>query len=205
MATEQQPEGLDPTLPDNLDQDGLDRAGAARRRFAKAGLGASGVLMTLASQPGMATELVCRAPSGYLSGKLTSQKIDNLVCVGRSPGYWKNCASSSWPANCTKATRFKDIFYCGGGYTKVPYASKFLLNTTTCGLLLDPQTWDVNKVANHIIAAYLNARTGKTSFLTADQVRAIWKEYWMTGVYKVNATVTWNGAQLVDYLTRTQG
>lgn len=204
MATEQQPEGLDPTLPDNLDQDGLDRAGAARRRFAKAGLGASGVLMTLASQPGMATELVCRAPSGYLSGKLTSQKIDNLVCVGRSPGYWKNCSSSNWPANCTKATKFKDIFYCSGA-GRIPNYGKFQLNSTTCGLLLDPQQWDANKVANHIVAAYLNARMNKTSFLLPEQVRAIWKEYWMTGVYKVNATVTWNGAQLVDYLTRTQG
>lgn len=40
----------------------LDARGRARRRFTRAGLGATGVLMTLASQPGMAADVCTREP-----------------------------------------------------------------------------------------------------------------------------------------------
>lgn len=67
----------------------LSAHGTARRRFTRAGAAASGVLLTLHSQPGMALD-ICSTPSGYQSGLVSARPNDPGTCAGRSPGYWKN-------------------------------------------------------------------------------------------------------------------
>jgi hypothetical protein len=177
---------------------GMSAKGAARRRFAKAGAGASaGAILTLASQPAMAT-LVCTSPSGFLSGNL-SKHNGSLACDGCSPGYWKTHHSAWRGAGTNGSSKF---------YLTFPTTSRCqALNTYTCFDIVDPTKVkngdDPNNVAMHIMATLLNVRSGKIGFLTENQVKGIWNSFAATGTYKPTAGVTWNGAQIVNYLTST--
>jgi hypothetical protein len=178
---------------------GISAQGAARRRFARAGLGASGVIMTLVSQPGMATN-VCRPPSGFLSGTWASNHPTN-TCFGRSPGYWKT-HHDQWKSLCrTDGTAlFRTLFSCSGRASALqPYKLFDIVDPTkvTNGA-------DQNNVAMHIVAALLNARSNKVSVLPEDRVREIWSEYAGSGYYTPSAGAKkWNGAEIVTYLKST--
>lgn len=176
---------------------GITAKGAQRRRFAKAGAGASaGVLLTLASQPAMAT--VCTSPSGTMSGN-TSRKTAAVACSGRSPGYWKTHHYAWGGAYTNGDALFKLTFYCGGHCSP--------LTKYTCYNIVDPTKVangdDRDNVAMHIMATLLNVRSKKIGFLTENQVLAIWYSYAQNGTYKPTASTTWNGAQIVAYLKST--
>ena len=168
----------------------LTPKGASRRRIA--GLGLSGVVMTVASTNAMAG-LVCKSPSGALSGNLNSQAPGNVVCEGRSPGYWKNHA---WPSEVKKNHMFTQYFFpCSGP-----------LSNCTCKDVLSKQAADKHNVAMHIMATYLNVCSGKISFLTRQAVKDMWSEYAMYGSFTpAEGASPWSGQDLVDYLSSTQG
>jgi hypothetical protein len=176
----------------------MSAKGAARRRFAKAGAGASaGAILTLASQPAMAT-LVCTSPSGFMSGNL-SRHNDSLACAGVSPGYWKNHHDAWRAAGTNGLSKFHLTF---------PTTSRCVqLNVYSCFDIVDPDKVkngdDPNNVAMHIMATLLNVRSGRIGFLTVNQVMAIWNSFAASGTYKPTAGVTWNGTQIVNYLTST--
>jgi hypothetical protein len=198
VANLEQPEGKGQLPVDNDIPAGMSAKGAARRRFARAGAGASaGAILTLASQPAMAT-LVCTSPSGALSGNL-SRHNQAAACNGLSPGYWKN-HHSGWKGAYTNGTsKF---------YLTFPTTSRCSqLNAYSCFDIVDPTKvtngHDRDNVAMHIMATLLNVRSKRIGFLTENQVMAIWNSYAGTGAYKPTATVTWGGAQIVAYLTST--
>jgi hypothetical protein len=167
---------------------GLSPAGASRRRLA-----ASGVLMTLASQSAMA-QMVCKSPSAALSGNLASRSPAEVVCLGRSPGFWKN-HTSEWVGVQT-GDRFGDYFFTGGavGFSEV-----------SCLDILSHQDYDVGNVAMHLMATYLNVSSGRITFLTQEAVLTMWREFATTGVYVPAAGAEpWTGDQLVQYLSSTQ-
>jgi hypothetical protein len=176
----------------------MSAKGAARRRFAKAGAGASaGAIMTLASQPAMAT-MVCTSPSGACSGNL-SKHNQSVACSGVSPGYWKT-HHYAWQGAYTNGTSK----YC----LTFPTTSRCAqLNPYTCFDIVDPikvtNGADPDNVAMHIMATLLNVRSRRIGFLTENQVMAIWNSYAATGTYKPTSTVTWNGYQIVNYLKST--
>ncbi|MES2758048.1 MAG: hypothetical protein V4693_11800 [Pseudomonadota bacterium] len=177
---------------------GMTAKGAGRRRFARAGAGASaGVLLTLASQPAMA--VVCTSPSGTVSGN-SSRKTGLHQCVGRSPGYWKT-HHDEWRrlASTNGDALFRLTFYCGG--------KAYPLTKYSCFDVVDPDKVtngdDPDNVAMHIMATLLNVRSGKITFLTTNQVLAIWYSYATKGTYTPTVGVTWGGAKIVDYLTST--
>jgi hypothetical protein len=166
----------------------LSPQGASRRRLA--GLGVSGVVMTVASNHAMAG-LVCKSPSGALSGDLNSQR-PNVVCNGVSPGYWKN-HPNAWPAQVKTSDLFS-LHFSGNGP----------LSPLTCMQVLNKQKADKNNVAMHIVATYLNVLSGRITFLTGQAVRDIWAQYSTYGSYTpAGSTKSWNGSQLVDYLSST--
>lgn len=177
---------------------GMSAKGAARRRFAKAGAGASaGAILTLASQPAMAT-LVCTSPSGAISGNL-SRHNQTAACEGVSPGYWKT-HHEEWAGAYTNGdSKFYKTFPTTGRCAQ--------LNLYTCFQVVDPDEVkngdDPSNVAMHIMATLLNVRSKRIGFLTESQVMAIWNSYATTGTYKPTSTVVWNGAQIVNYLTST--
>ena len=166
----------------------LTARGASRRRIAS--LGVSGVVMTVASNHAMAA-LVCKSPSGALSGNLNSQK-PNVVCNGVSPGYWKK-HPFSWPSEVRTSDTFSPLFSCNNA-----------LGAMSCMAILSKQQLDKNNVAMHIMATYLNVCSGRITFLTRQRVKDMWAQYNSTGYFKpTDGAAPWNGAQLVVYLTST--
>lgn len=188
MATEHQPDAdTGPTDPATLTP-----RGAARRRFTRAGVAASGVLLTLQSQPGMACE-VCTTPSGYLSGGLQSFRGAKPVCAGRNSRYW---ASHGWPTGCAKEALFTKVFACGASTSKT-YGSSTQL------AIIQGKSWDANGIGRLLMACYLNVRAGISTFQTVPMLQKIWSEYQSKGYYTPTAGVRWNGAQIANYLQRT--
>ncbi len=132
-------------------------ANASRRQFTKAGLGISGVILSLASRPVLGG-VVCKSPSGFLSGNASTHG-PQPVCQGRSPGYWKN-HEGSWPISTE--TQFSSVFPTS---PDSPYAKYTLLQ------LLTPKDDDKHNLGMHLVAAYLNAISGWTPFLPSGNHR----------------------------------
>jgi hypothetical protein len=181
----------------------ISASGLSRRRFGKAGAGVSaGVIMTLVSQPGMAQTL-CVSASGAASANLSYHSEHLIACAGRSPGFWKN-HPEAWPSAGTSTdTKYLALWNTSRVSKSAP------LSPYTCMQVVTPQEVangaDPDNVAMHIMATLLNVRSGRIGFLTENQVRAIWVSYAATGTYQPSAGITWNGAQIVDYLKKTMG
>jgi hypothetical protein len=170
----------------------------SRRRFGMAGVAASGILLTLASRPVLGAEVLCKSPSGWLSGN-NSIHGPAPVCTGVSPGYWKN--HTTWPIPNRDTALFRFAFpSCASG--SVYYDDTMLK-------LLDPQSYDKHNLAMHLVAAYLNAVDGRTPFLPVATVQAMFTEWQNTGghpqgYYTPTAGVQWNASTIVAYITATQ-
>lgn len=171
----------------------LTAAGVSRRSFAKLGMGAGGVILTLASQPGMAST-VCSCPSQSLSKFTSTHPGVIIVCAGVSPGYWVQ-TFHSWPSPLDRAVlKFGDMFACGG---RTDYRDILVQK------LLSPQKFDTYNIGRHFAATYLNIKAGKISFLTIPALQAIWYQWLTYGVYHPSAGVTWDGPKIVAYLKST--
>jgi hypothetical protein len=168
----------------------------SRRRFTKSGLAASGVLLTITSRSvlggGNDGLLTCKSPSGWISGN-NSVHGEPPVCMGRSPGYWRN-HSEKWPIALD--TKFQAIFDCN---STSAYFDHNLFELCT------PQKYDQNKLARHLVAAYLNAISGWTPFLPIATIKAMFTEWQSYGFFTPTAGVNWYADQIVEYLTATQG
>lgn len=165
----------------------------SRRRFTRSGAAVSGVLLTLASRSVMATAAVAKSPSGFVSGNASSHGPEP-ISNGRSPGYWKN-HTSQWPSGLKKA-KFSEVFVCNS-YSV--YSKYTLLE------LLTPQKIDKDGLARHLIASFLNARARLTPFPTEEQVLRMFSEWQVDGTFSPAPGVSWNAAQIVQYLQATQG
>jgi len=191
---------LPPSTPESAQQipPGLSPQGAARRRFGRAGLGASGVIMTLASQPGMATT-VCRPPSGFLSGAWASHHPKAIWCYGAKPVDW--CANKDkWLAygKTDYTKQFYRVFTCTANTIALKNYTLYQIVSGECG------SKDRNEVAKYVIAALLNTRAGTTPVLSEAKVFAIWSEYNQKLSFTPNAGAKpWNGTEIVNYLKST--
>jgi len=165
-----------------------------RRQFAKGIIGTSGVLLTLASQPGMAAHM-CRSPSGSLSGGLQSHG-PVVACDGKSPDFYQD--NAAWPSPCTPSTTFSSVFPCAG-LTKETYGA----SSTTLGLILSHQSFDTANLGMHLVATHLNILSGRIDFLTLSQVQAIWYDWQTYGYYSPTAGVQWSASDIVIYLSGT--
>jgi hypothetical protein len=81
---------------------------ASRRRFTRLGLGASGVVMTLASRSVLAQN-VCKSPSGFMSNN-ASAHIAQPICTGTDPDGWKTMPDAAWAPVDKKTTTFVSVF-----------------------------------------------------------------------------------------------
>lgn len=90
----------------------MSSKGAARRRFTKAGVGVGGgVLLTLASRPGMACD-VCVTTSGFQSVTNASHANNTgVICNGRVPSVWAGSNCPSWPASPDTKIALKDYAF----------------------------------------------------------------------------------------------
>ena len=195
----------------------------SRRHFTKAGLAASGVLLTLASRSALGGTLVCKSPSGFQSGNV-SQHGTPTECIGRTPGYWQTNTDSltephTWPSPYTtgkcldpskplnyqswsnsgvdSGTMFRNVFSCTGhGIGLAPHSMM--------QVLLQNGSGDPYQLGAHIVAALLNAKMGWTPVLTEMQVVNIFNEYDSKGYFEPTAGVKWYQADIVNYLGSTQ-
>lgn len=166
--------------------------GAARRRLAKAGLGAAGVLWTTQASAAR----VCISASAALSGGLASRKPDaaSVTCEGRSPGYWKN--HGGWPV--ASDTKFRNIFSCSDANDST-YGSATLLE------LLEGCKFDRYNLGKHLVATYLNVKTGWISYISERTLVQMWSELQSTGHYEPAKGVFWDAETTKRYLESTQG
>jgi hypothetical protein len=180
----------------------LSKRGATRRRLAKAGVGAAGVLWTLESHATM-TPATCKSPSGSLSGGLNSHYGSTApACNGLSPGYWKN--HSGWP--CSRTAMFAAIFYVPGSINSCDLsktATSYLC--VTLEDILESKGFDTYNLGMHMAATYLNILSGKIGFLSVDTLKNMWYEVRTTGRYSPAAGVYWTAEEVKKYLEKTQG
>lgn len=178
---------------------------SARRRFARAGLGASGVILTLASQPGMAATRVCKSASGSLSGGLQSRPTDqNLVCGGMTPSFWLDYTVNAWPggtypvATPTKAaTLFSSVFPGGSGIYATATLLQMLGDNAAAG--------DTSNLGTHLVTTYLNIMSDKISYITIDSLKLMWHDLITYGFYTPQAGTQWTAEQVKIYLESTEG
>lgn len=168
----------------------MNSSNAGRRQFTKASLGISSVILSLASRPVLGN-VVCKSPSGFLSGNASTHG-PQPVCQGRSPGYWKN-HEGSWPIATN--TQFNSVF---PGPSSSVYAKYTFLQ------LLDHKKDDNHNLGMHLVAAYLNAVSGWTPFLSVETILAMFTEWQSKGTFSPTATVQWTAPDIVAYLKATQ-
>jgi len=177
----------------------------SRRRFASAGLGSAGALLTIVSAPSMAHTVSCKSPSGTLSGDLhnSHHRANTVICGGRSPSYYKNAGRGEWRAYHN--TKFGDsgMFNCTGPNRASSSRVKTFSNTTMLEFM-DVQPFDRFGIGTHLAAVWLNVTLGKINFLTIGDVQGIWNEYQRTGGYKPRGGMKpWTPTELASYLSKT--
>ncbi|TAN75820.1 MAG: hypothetical protein EPN14_08360 [Gallionella sp.] len=210
MKTKKQQEGEmeNHNLPQNVAEQSKS-VDESRRRFTKSGLAVSGVLLTLASRSALGNGFVCKSPSGFLSGNVSAHGTPQ-TCSGLTPGYWGN-RPNGWPlpylpgtchSQCsnvsgwTGGTIFSNVFNCNGNGSI--YNTYTMMQVIWLGGGGDPY-----QLGAHIVAALLNARSGRTPVLTEAQVINIFNEWNQKGYFEPTVNVKWYEADIVYYLKTT--
>lgn len=162
----------------------------ARRRLLRGGLGVAPVLMASAPRSVLAGGAGACVPASSFASINASRPDQQFICAGRTPGYWKQPQwFGQWPApSCVptgnNATKFDDVFGALGGYP-----GKTLLYV----LELPGNSIGRDALARHIVAAYLNAKSGKTpaNVLSEATVKAVWSDFVRLGYYEPTAGIKW--------------
>jgi hypothetical protein len=178
--------------------DSMSAKGKARRRFARAGAGATGVLLTLHSQPGMACTYCGVSMSAAVSAIGQKRTIGMLshhgpapVCSGKLPREW---LSMSWPKGCTPTDLFRNHFSCS---SRSPYYK------LTCKAVLQGSNNDPSRMGMYIMAAYLNVLSKRVNFLSVPSLQGLWNEWSTKGYYAPMAGQRWLANDIVTYLYGT--
>ena len=162
----------------------------ARRRLLRGGLSVAPVLMASAPRSVMAGGPGACVPASSFASINASRPDLLFTCAGRKPDYWKQSQwFSQWPApscvpNGNNATKFDDVFGGSGGYP-----GKTLLHV----LELPGNSTGRDALARHIVAALLNAKSGKTpsNVLSEATVKSVWAEFVRRGYYEPTAGIKW--------------
>lgn len=168
----------------------LTPQGASRRRIA--GLGVSGVLMTVAGSGAMA-QVVCKSPSNALSGNLNSH-APQQTCAGENAAWW----SKNFPSGVDKNMKFYQLFPTGDKVGNMNLSN-----------VLDERAQDgTASVPALILATWFNvtAKPPKITVMTQQGVKDMWANYDKNGGFyrPGNGTQVWTSGQLADYLRSTQ-
>lgn len=192
----------------------------SRRRFTRAGVGASAVILTLTSRSALA-QVACKSPSGFASANLSQHNNETARCDGITAASWLD-PNRQWPV--PKETRFIDIFGSSSLMFRTGTPQKFYdafpsrvdkkdvppgqakstsLDEATLYEALNGS--ETPAVVKSIIAAYLNFKDGRNTYPTDLQAIAIFKEWQANGIYTPSAGIRWTEDDILSYLGSTQG
>lgn len=165
---------------------------AGRRRIARAGIGAAGVLLTLESKVAMATGPKCVAPSAAsLSHGGNSNYVQRGRCNAIGPEDWVRLAYF-WP--CSKDIEFGAIFKCKG--RDVQFARVKLIK------ILGEHKYR-NFVGRAVATTYLNIVTGKLSVMNEETLFKMWYDLQTRQTYSPTPKVVWTPYDVRKYLEST--
>lgn len=169
----------------------LNKQGAARRRIAKAGIGAAGVLWTLESKATYGHGFKCATPSAAVSAGISGD-VRKSTCQGLPPYTWCKIGHF-WP--CSDKIKFSAIFKCQYKYANT-YGRVTMLD------LLEGKQFDGSGIGRELVAAYLNVLSGKIPFLTVEKLKEMWWDL-QNGGFSPQPGITWNALGLSNYLSST--
>lgn len=183
-----------------------------RRRFLGAGSAAAPFILTMVSQPALG--VTCFTPSRSLSKNTSiSQQGKYGECTNaESPGNYKTqqdpaSGAYHWPASAPPSTPFHPLFTQGTRTgTSFTVTTDGVTRSMTLGEVISTGPHqDPEKVAFHLIGAYLNTMGGNgavipPNVITEQGVRDIWAEYASKGYYEPTASVQWGPDQIKNYL-----
>jgi hypothetical protein len=183
----------------------------SRRRFNRAGAGASAVILTLASGSVLA-QGVCKSPSGFESGNVSGGGSRQPRCAGFTPQVWlERGISQDLPAlRVTFASVFSPVSnsasvgkpIAGASGSTATNQGNVKLDVATLFQVLGGDA--AAPVLKSLVAAYLNFSQQLNDFPTDIEIRQIYQEWTAKGTYTPMAGVTWGPSKIVDYLTATQ-
>jgi len=166
----------------------LEKSRLDRRQLLRLGLASAPILMTLASRSAFG----CQTTQASAFGSINASKPNLVTVSGRDPNWWQ-ANTSQWPLPyCAVTSRHPrqtaTLFNsCFPGRTS-SFKGKTLLEV----LNMPSAPGSEVALAQHCIAALLNASSGKTNAVCdARQVSTIWSEYVAKGHYEPTAGVKW--------------
>jgi hypothetical protein len=65
------------------------------------------------------------------------------------------------------------------------------------------QSGGLNSLGRYVVAALLNARSGRTPMLSETNVRAMWNDLINRGYYEPTAGIRWGATEIVAYIQTT--
>lgn len=80
-----------------------------------------------------------------------------------------------------------------------------VFGTRTMLEVLDVSQAGLDGVGRYMVAALLNARSGRTPVLDETGVRTMWNDLVNHGYYEPTAGIKWTGAEIIAYLQSTMG
>jgi hypothetical protein len=192
----------------------------SRRRFNRAGIGASAVVMTLASRSVLAN-MTCSTPSGFHSANLSHQGRtgEPINCSGLSYQDWIGIDQWNPPRTMSFNEAFgviprEDLFVgapvtaasmttTGTGVGAATLSSNVLKlkDATLEQAMVGSQT---PLVVKHLIAALLNARSNRSTNPSAETVTSIFAYWNVHNSYEVSAGIKWSTDQIIEYLRYSQ-
>ncbi|MFZ6645799.1 hypothetical protein ACO0LO_08790 [Undibacterium sp. TJN25] len=178
----------------------VDKAafGESRRRFTKAGIAASGVLVTLASRPALGCT-VGVSPSVYCSGNVSGHGTSNTSNPGCPPYYWTGNCDHGWPHSITQKTKFEEVFkQCSKtGRFKALYGK-------TVPQVLQGVNGDPSSCGKNLLTAYMNNAAGKAPFLSQLNITNMFYSLQNSATYvPTSGAKAWNMNDVNTYLAGT--
>ncbi|HSU44665.1 MAG TPA: hypothetical protein VLN42_10665 [Casimicrobiaceae bacterium] len=141
--------------------------------------------------------------SGPMLGDPISAPVDGSggtksatrLSLGSTSGTGTSSASSS-SAEFDKPTRY----HCPTtGFGGKVFGTRSMLE------VLDVSQAGLEGVGRYMVAALLNARSGRTPVLDETAVRTMWNDLVNNGYYEPTAGIKWTGAEIIAYLQSTMG
>jgi hypothetical protein len=139
------------------------------------------------------------------------------ICSGLTPDQWKSQAAS-WPSpysaissqfgtasgvsafSATQSTA--TLYHCPTtGFSGHVFGDRTMLEVLDIG----EGSADLRGLGRYMVAALLNACSGRTPVLNESAVRAMWNDMVSRGYYEPTAGVQWGTPEIIAYLSTTMG